>query len=100
MWHGHCSTWRSELRVNSLLCFHSSYPKPSLTSLFSVSPWQPWLEIKGVEMLTALVLISVPSILPTAAGLERARALFIRWAQGLPGELETLTEPIQVLPGD
>lgn len=38
MWHGHCSTWRSELRVNSLLCFHNSYPKPSLTSLFSVFP--------------------------------------------------------------
>lgn len=40
-------------------------------------------------MLTALVLISVPGIFPTAVGMERARALFIRWTQGLPGDLET-----------
>lgn len=38
MWHGHCSTWRSELRVNSFLCFHSSCPKSSPTPFFSVFP--------------------------------------------------------------
>lgn len=36
MWLGHCSILRSELRVNSLLCFHSSCQKSSLTSFFSV----------------------------------------------------------------
>lgn len=64
------------------------------------SSWQPWLEIKRVEMLAALVLMSGPSIFPTAVGMERAKALFFRWTQGLPAELKTLTELVQVLPGD